>query len=205
VTGNYTFLIAGDDQAELWISTDEDMANEVRVANVPSWTNPQEFTKFLSQRSVGIPLEFGRKYYIEAVHKQHVGGANLAVAWIPPGATQQIIPGARLSPWTGTGARRGLEEANASAGGVARALRLYPNPATSHVVIQGAAGTDSEATTWQIAMTDAAGRTFYESTVAPMDGQVSIDLAGAGLPTGIYTVLVTEGSGARHALRLVRQ
>ena len=44
-------------------------------------------------------MEAGRKYYIEALHKEGTGGDNVAVAWSGPGITQQVIEGKCLSPW----------------------------------------------------------------------------------------------------------
>jgi hypothetical protein len=47
-----------------------------------------------------VRLEQGKKYYLEAVHKQNTGGANLAVGWIAPGGSAAtVIKGAYLSPF----------------------------------------------------------------------------------------------------------
>ena len=98
-TGNYIFWIASDDSSELWLSSDDDPANAVRIASVSGWTNPQEWTKFLSQQSAQVHLEAGRKYYIQALHKEGSGGDNLAVGWRLPDSTfERPIPGIRLSP-----------------------------------------------------------------------------------------------------------
>jgi len=39
VTGNYTFWIAADDNAELWLSSDSNPASAQRIAFVPGWTS----------------------------------------------------------------------------------------------------------------------------------------------------------------------
>lgn len=39
VSGEYQFWIASDDAGELWLSTDENPANQRRIASVASWTS----------------------------------------------------------------------------------------------------------------------------------------------------------------------
>lgn len=104
VTGSYTFWIAADDSGELWLSSDEDPANKKKIASLLSYTNSRQWDKFGSQKSAGIQLEAGAKYYIEALHKQGGGGGNLAVQWmLPSGALESPIPGTRLISYTTTG------------------------------------------------------------------------------------------------------
>ena len=98
-TGSYTFWIAGDDNCELWLSTDGTPANAVRIANVTGWTDSREWDKFTSQTSESISLTAGQKYYIEVLHKEYTGGDNIAVAWSGPGLSQAVVDGQYLSPW----------------------------------------------------------------------------------------------------------
>jgi len=98
-TGSYTFWIAGDDNCELWLSTDGTPAHITRIANVPDWTNSREWNRFSSQQSSPVALTAGQKYYIEVLHKENSGGDNIAVAWSGPGISQQVIDGQYLSPW----------------------------------------------------------------------------------------------------------
>lgn len=98
VTGAYRFWVAGDDQCELWLSTDDSPATKVLIANTYSWTSPQEWTKYASQQSVEITLQAGSRYYIEALHKEGGGGDSLAVAWAYPGVDRQVISGEFLAP-----------------------------------------------------------------------------------------------------------
>ncbi len=100
-TGDYTFWIASDDYSELWLSTDDNPANAVLIANVPGWTNSRIWDSYPEQQSSVISLNGGQGYYIEALHKEGGGGDNLAVAWQGPGISQAVIDGAYLSPWTG--------------------------------------------------------------------------------------------------------
>ncbi|HZG74217.1 MAG TPA: fibronectin type III domain-containing protein, partial [Paenibacillus sp.] len=65
-TGSYTFYVAGDDNAELWLSTDGNPANKSLIASVSGWTNSREWTKYTSQQSAAISLTAGQQYYVGA-------------------------------------------------------------------------------------------------------------------------------------------
>jgi len=95
-TGTYYFWISSDDNGELWLSTDSNPANKVKIAYHTSWTSPRDWSSFPTQKSVGINLVAGEIYYIEALYKEGGGGDNLAVAWSKPGQSSstpfEIIP-----------------------------------------------------------------------------------------------------------------
>jgi uncharacterized delta-60 repeat protein len=98
-TGNYTFYIASDDYSELWLSLTDNPASKQKIASVTGWTSSRQWTKYASQKSSTVYLETGKKYYIEALHKEAAGGDNLAVAWqTPASSTITVIPGSVLSP-----------------------------------------------------------------------------------------------------------
>nr|MCU0345739.1 HYR domain-containing protein [Saprospiraceae bacterium] len=98
-TGNYTFYVTGDDQTQLFLSNNASAAGRVMIANVPSWTNITEFTKFASQKSATIALTAGQDYYVELLTKEGVGGDGWGIYWVTPGTTSIVaIPVARLSP-----------------------------------------------------------------------------------------------------------
>lgn len=80
-TGNYTFWISSDDNGQLWLSTDETMANLRMIASVPGWTNSREWLKYPEQKSEPISLQESKLYYIVALAKEGGGGDNLAVGW----------------------------------------------------------------------------------------------------------------------------
>jgi len=42
-TGEYTFWVAGDDECQLWLSTDTDPANASMIAQVTGWTPAQDW------------------------------------------------------------------------------------------------------------------------------------------------------------------
>jgi len=99
-TGSYTFWIAGDDNAELWLSTDATEGNKALIAKVSSWTEAQKWNKYAEQKSNPVSLQAGQRYYIEALMKESYGGDHLAVAWgTSPTATPQVIPGTHLTPF----------------------------------------------------------------------------------------------------------
>ncbi|MDZ7317172.1 MAG: PA14 domain-containing protein [candidate division KSB1 bacterium] len=97
--GVYTFYIASDDNSQLYLSADENPINKKLIASVNDWTNPREWKKYGSQRSAGIELKAGRKYYIEALHKEGGGGDNLAVGWQTAGKPIEVIDALYLSPF----------------------------------------------------------------------------------------------------------
>ncbi len=105
--GSYTFWIAGDDNVELYLSTDNSPSNKVLIAYHTGWTNSREWTKYPdTQESDAITLSAGQSYYIEALMKEASGGDNLAVGWRKPSdgssASPVVIPGSVLSPASGS-------------------------------------------------------------------------------------------------------
>lgn len=102
-TGQYTFWIASDDDGELWLSTNENPANKVRIAYVSGYTTIRQWDKYPSQKSALINLTAGQRYYIEVLHKEETGGDNISVGWQLPDATfERPISGIRLSPYQPT-------------------------------------------------------------------------------------------------------
>jgi YVTN family beta-propeller protein len=101
VTGQYRFWIAGDNEAELFLSTNDSGDIATPICRVPDWSNSREWAKYPDQASVLITLQAGQRYYIEALMKEGVGGDNLAVAWEILGANSGpvVIGGQYLTPW----------------------------------------------------------------------------------------------------------
>jgi hypothetical protein len=104
-TGDYTFLIATDDNGELWLSTDEDPANAVLISTCGSagagWAPARGFDDGDVTASAPIYLEGGKGYYISGLMKEGGGGDNIAVAWSGPdsGDVREVIPGDHLVPY----------------------------------------------------------------------------------------------------------
>jgi hypothetical protein len=95
-TGSYQFFIASDDDSELWLSTDDQPSNKVKIASVTGWTNQYQYNKYGSQQSASINLTANKHYYIEALHKEGSGGDHVTVAWQGPGISHQVISSAYL-------------------------------------------------------------------------------------------------------------
>jgi hypothetical protein len=107
VSGNYTFYVSADDNAELYLSTDHYPANKVRIAREPAWSGIREWTgpgagdgrncstpgSGNCNISLPIPLTGGKRYYIELIFKEHSGGDHGAVAWqTPENGPQPNVP-----------------------------------------------------------------------------------------------------------------
>jgi ferric-dicitrate binding protein FerR (iron transport regulator) len=103
-TGFYEFWIAGDDRAELWLSPDDQRGSSDRICWTSQWTGPEEWDKSPSQKSALIHLEAGRKYYIQALHSDRMGGDFVAVAWRSPGARREPLGNRVLTPFVPEGA-----------------------------------------------------------------------------------------------------
>jgi O-glycosyl hydrolase len=97
ITGNYVLYIAGDQSAELFLSTDDSPANKKQVALCPRWA--ANFESHPEQVSASIPLVAGKKYYFETLQIGGGGNGYTNVGWDLPGvASQKIISGNFLSP-----------------------------------------------------------------------------------------------------------
>lgn len=102
VSGEYIFWISGNDQTELWLSTDHHPGNKRLIASAAKYTNVRQWNKYGSQQSVPVTLAANQKYYIEALHKEGVGSDHVAVGWqLPDGTLERPIPGVRLIPFEG--------------------------------------------------------------------------------------------------------
>ncbi|MDJ1470513.1 Ig-like domain-containing protein, partial [Xanthocytophaga flava] len=187
VSGTYTFWIAGDAEAELWLSSDESPATKTQIAYVSEATNPREWGKSATQRSAAITLIKGKKYYIEAIHKAGEGNDNLAVGWQIPGGIQELpIAGSRLSPYVPTEAE--FESPSITDAG----LTLYPNPADSEVNVQFSVNEDQNAI---IALTNMTTQQVIQITQSVQAGENTVRIDVANLAKGMYIVYVKTKEG----------
>jgi len=90
-TGEYTFWVAGDDNCQLWLSTDDTAENAAMIAQVAAWSGVAEWTKEAGQKSAPVALVAGQKYYIEALMKEGGGGDSLEVGWAGPGVSETPV------------------------------------------------------------------------------------------------------------------
>ncbi len=107
--GAYTFALIANDTAELWLSDSESWQGRKLVAKVNHeggqlvWPDAAKAAgkPFLAEQVSGkIPLQAGRRYYLEVLHKQDDKADHCAVGWTVPGAKgPQIIAGKSLVAW----------------------------------------------------------------------------------------------------------
>ena len=87
--GEFKFAVSCDDNCELWLSTDQDPKNIVKIASVgtfeePSNTKIADFQAYSSQISKEVMLNKDKKYYIELIHKQGAYKDHVLVTWLAP-------------------------------------------------------------------------------------------------------------------------
>ena len=80
-TGDYRFYIAGDDNAELFLSTDSSRFNKKRIAWTHQWTSARQWDKYEGQKSAVVTLVAGQKYYIEAQLMEFNWGEHMSIGW----------------------------------------------------------------------------------------------------------------------------
>ena len=202
--GSYVFQIAGDDDCQLWLSTDDNAANKVPIASVAGWTYPGEWSKFSTQHSVSIPLLAGHRYYVEVLHRDGNGGDFVSVGWtLPNGTVEAPIDGSHLIPYTATTTSQNRTAASATKGAAAAAttaaalpdyaeLSVYPNPSASQTNIEFSLPTAGSAT---LAIYDEQGRlvkSLYSGS-AEAGARAHFEVSGTSLAAGLYLVkLVTD-------------
>jgi peptidoglycan/xylan/chitin deacetylase (PgdA/CDA1 family) len=99
--GNYTFGVTGDDDVELYLSTDEKPTNKIKIAGFTGFTPPRVLTKYAGQKSTTIALKANQFYYVELLHLGTVGMNRYQVFWQMPGtATFNPIGKANLASQT---------------------------------------------------------------------------------------------------------
>lgn len=99
-SGYYTFYLAANDDARLFLGSSATPTGAVQIASVNGWTYYNQWTKYSSQESEPVFLEAGESYYIETLHKEDSGSDHVQVAWTGPGiASLVVIPGTCLAPY----------------------------------------------------------------------------------------------------------
>ncbi len=182
-TGNYIFYIASDDNGELWLSTDS-LPQNLRVnpiASVPDWADSRQYNKYTEQTSNTIYLEAGKKYYVEALFKEGVGGDNLSVAWkLPGGVNETPIPSSCLAFYVqnSTVSAKDLEFENSN-------IAVYPSPANQYINVR--AGSLEGQVEFSVA--DIFGR-IVKSEKLDLIGNTSTKIDVSNLNAGVYILII---------------
>lgn len=98
-SGDYRFLVSGNDKVDFWLSTDDSATNAKVIASVPSYTNQSDFTKYTSQTSPYVTLDASKRYYFQVHHKEGSGSDHFTVTWEGPGMSQQVVDSAYIFSW----------------------------------------------------------------------------------------------------------
>ncbi len=194
-SGQYTFTIAGDDGVELWLSTDDNASNKIKIAGYSGGTAFREWNKYASQNSAPIYLQTGKRYYIEALHKQGWGGDHISVAWqLPNGTFEAPIPGSRLSSYLSSASSSSVSAGAVTSAAVAQQnselyvgaqLAAYPNPFNSIATVRFSAAEAGPAT---LDLYDLNGRQVQRLFSGQVEAGMprSLTIKSTGLPAGVY-------------------
>jgi hypothetical protein len=206
-TGDYTFFVAGDDSAELWLSSDNSRFNRKLIAFNRNPTTARQWNKFASQRSQVVRLVQGQSYYLEAWMKENTSNENLAVGWhrvdIPTYAASNF--GSATGTWTaGTSGGYSFSVASGGLGGTSdsasRTSRAWTGDGEFVVNLEQLAGATGTAQAGLMLRIDPAanGRhVFIGRNVAGQSSYVRRTTLGGSTST-------TLGSLSGNFLRLVR-
>jgi alpha-glucosidase len=180
VSANYTFYVSGDDYCELWLGTDSTQASRQMIAEVPGYTNLEQWDKYPGQKSVSISLDAGRKYFIMALQKEAANDDHLEVAWEFTGTSREVIPGDYLSPYDFPSSVPVIPDNFVT-------VHIYPNPATDKVTISL-----SNLEGGKIDICSLTGISLKELMIEK--GRHSANISLSGLSSGIYLVRIQTGN-----------
>jgi uncharacterized protein (DUF1800 family) len=113
VTGNYYFWIAGSNNADLWISDDNQTVNLTRRAWVTApGTTPESWTTSgqTNQRSPWLALVAGQQYYYEVLHNTGGSGvsSNVSAGYLLDATGQATTPAGGSNANGGAGTSSGV-------------------------------------------------------------------------------------------------
>lgn len=98
-SGRYRFLVASDDESQLYLSPDEYESHKQLIHNVTGFTGEMDWKS--RPPSAWIQLEAGKRYYVELLHAEGGGGDHAAFTWQRegdpmPANGSDLIPSAHL-------------------------------------------------------------------------------------------------------------
>ncbi|MDX2054401.1 MAG: PA14 domain-containing protein [Polyangiaceae bacterium] len=91
VAGDYIFWLAGDNECQLWLSSDESPTKAKPIAWVSPYSPMGDFSG-PEQKSSAIRLEAGKLYYLDLFHRENLGDTHAVVRWSKPGESE-LVPG----------------------------------------------------------------------------------------------------------------
>jgi hypothetical protein len=192
-TGNYTFWIAGDDNCELWLSSNENPQAKKRIAFVGGYTNSRQWDKYASQKSQPVRLKAGKKYYIEVLHKENRGGDHVAVGWhLPGGVKEAPIPGGRLSPFIPTDKKTDEPSIITRMLHQEPVLTAFPNPFIDKSILSFRVQEAGQAT---LEVYDLNGRLIRQLFSGTMEAgsQQQFEIDGRDMARGVYLARLVTG------------
>ena len=182
LSGNYTFWIAGDDNCELWLSTDGSSANKQKIATVIGWSNIGEYTKYSGQQSALINLTAGQNYYIEVLQKEATGEDHVSVGWrLPEGTLERPISSNRISAY--------VNQVPVAQTGSEITLTL---PEDSVVLYSSSYDIDGSILNYSWTKQQGNG------TIKGNSNGSTLSVKNLGVGAHIYRLTVTDNSGAQH-------
>ncbi|MFW6244994.1 MAG: hypothetical protein ACOC36_03815, partial [Fibrobacterota bacterium] len=94
---DYRFYLVSDDQAQVWLSSDESPDDKELIVEEKFFHRLDRWHG--SPGSDEIHLEKDHAYYIEVLYKQGLLGGHIQLGWRGPGVGERPIPGIRFSPF----------------------------------------------------------------------------------------------------------
>jgi hypothetical protein len=176
VTGEYKFFLRSDDASELWLSTSDNPAALVKIAEQTGCCNPfQDAEGTLS--SAPITLTAGQRYFIQGLWKEGGGDDYLQVGWRTPNdpdlsdpADLEPIPGQFLEAAVDPGASLQITQQPANATAVASTPFSFTVGFNANSVIMGTNATVQ----WQKA---ASGSTTFSDIAGGTGATLNIPFA----------------------------
>jgi len=96
VSGEYTFWVRGEREVKLFLSPDDQSHRKVEIAS--ALNKIKDFDGAASQQSAPVTLQAGQRYYLEVLQNSSRSYKRIfEVAWTPPGAERELLPGQFLS------------------------------------------------------------------------------------------------------------
>ncbi|MBO9699517.1 MAG: hypothetical protein J7604_04860 [Sporocytophaga sp.] len=195
-SGIYYFWIASDEQGELWLSKDDSIEHKAKIAYVPTSSFFQEWSKFSEQKSEGIFMEAGKKYYIEALHKESLKIDHISVGWrLPDGTLERPIPGNRLSPYiTPYEETENVELIQASGADTIAKILAYMNPTDKGIITLSLLGYVDDPRV-HISVFDSKGKKQYnEKTTCDITSARTVLPIKERFKPGVYVIQVAVGN-----------